>query len=46
MPNFSCMGSLTELLVGGVLGVSIVVAFWLLVSLIDDLQRQAHRRPQ
>jgi hypothetical protein len=38
------MGSFTELLIGGVLGISIVIASWLLVGLIDDLQRQAHRR--
>jgi hypothetical protein len=39
------MGSFRDLLIGGVLGVSIVIAFWMLVGLIDDLQRQAHRRP-
>jgi len=36
------MGSFEELLFGGVLGVAIVVALWLIVALIDDLQRQAH----
>ena len=40
--ELSSMGSFEELLFGGVLGVAIVVALWLIVALIDDLQRQAH----
>jgi hypothetical protein len=36
------MGSLTNLLAGGLLGAAIVAAFWLMVSFIDDLRRETH----
>jgi len=38
------MDSLAPLLVGGGIGLTIVLAFWLLVDRITDLQ-QAARRP-
>ena len=34
---------LVNLVLGGGLGVAIVIGFWLLVSLGDDLRREAHR---
>ncbi len=38
MPNRVGMWPLTNLVLGAVLGVAIVTAFWLLASLIDDLR--------
>ena len=40
MPNREGMSPLTNLVLGAVLGVGIVTAFWLLASLIDDLREQ------
>ncbi|MGZ4410340.1 MAG: hypothetical protein ACXVY6_16390 [Gaiellaceae bacterium] len=38
------MSSLTNLVLGALLGVVIVAAFWLLASLLDDLRQSAGRR--
>jgi len=37
------MAMLVNLVLGGGLGVAIVVGFWLLVSLGDDLRREVRR---
>jgi hypothetical protein len=37
------MGSLLNLLAGAGLAAAIVLAFWLLVAFIDDVQRAARR---
>jgi hypothetical protein len=36
------MGSFTNLLLGLLLGVAIVAAFWLLAGFIDDLRDRTH----
>jgi hypothetical protein len=37
------MGSLVNIAAGTILAVAVVLAFWLLVSLIDDLPRRSER---
>lgn len=37
------MGSLLSIVFGGIVAVAIVLAFWLLVSFIDDMQQRARR---
>ena len=46
MPNRGGMSSLTNLVLGALLGVVIVAAFWLLASLLDDLRQSAGGRDE
>lgn len=38
------MSSLVNMLIGGIVAVAVVLAFWLLVGLIGDLQHDHARR--
>ena len=38
------MSSLVNMLIGGIVAVAVVLAFWLLVGLIGDLQHDQARR--
>ncbi len=38
------MSSLVNMLLGGAIAVAIVLAFWLLVAFIDDMQHHQARR--
>lgn len=40
------MSSLTNLILGALLGLGIVAAFWLLASLIDDLRQSPGSRSE
>jgi hypothetical protein len=46
MPNSNTMGSFVNALLGAGLAAAIVLGFWLLVSLIDDLRPARRRRIQ
>ena len=39
VPNRACMASAANLLMGALVGVVVVTAFWLLAGLIDDLRQ-------
>jgi hypothetical protein len=38
------MASFLNMVLGAAVAVAVVLAFWLLVSLIDDMQHREHRR--
>jgi hypothetical protein len=40
------MASFTTLLLGGAVGLGIALAFWVVLDLVADLQRQTHRQPR